>query len=76
MSSENFAFWLQGFFELTNVTEIDANQTDLIKRHLNMVFKHDIDPKMGDDTHQQELNQIHNNPTGSLWRDNEPLMRC
>ena len=75
MSSESFAYWLQGFFELTNVTEINANQTDLIKRHLNMVFKHDIDPKMGDDAHQQELNQIHNNPTGSLWYD-DSKMRC
>lgn len=59
MTSVNFAYWLQGFFEITEPKEINAEQTELIKRHLNLVFKHEIDPAMGDQKHQDELNEIH-----------------
>ena len=60
MTSVSFVYWLQGFFELTNVKTIDEKQTHLIKQHLALVFKHEIDPSMGDDKHQAELNSIHN----------------
>ena len=43
MKSTEFCYWLQGLFELGNPTILDANQTDLIKRHLAMVFLHEID---------------------------------
>ena len=39
-------------------------------KHLNLVFKHEIDPSMGGEAHQNELNKIHN-PFPS-----DPLMRC
>lgn len=62
MKAESFAYWLQGFFELTNVEKIDEKQTQIIKNHLNLVFVHDIDPKMGDEAHQEKLNEIHTPP--------------
>lgn len=61
MTSVNFAFWLQGFFEIANPKEINETETKLIKAHLNLVFKHEIDPSMGDQKHQDELNAIHSN---------------
>ncbi len=32
----------------------------MIKKHLALVFKHEIDPSMGDEEHQKVLNKIHN----------------
>lgn len=60
MTSRDFCFWLQGFFELENPQSISSDKTELIKKHLNLVFKHEIDPSMGDKNHQDELNAIHN----------------
>jgi hypothetical protein len=61
MTSRDFAYWLQGFFEISKSDSISKEQLHIIKNHLNLVFKHDIDPSMGDEKHQQELNDIHNN---------------
>lgn len=72
MKAENFVYWLQGMFELTDTKTLDEKQTDLIKRHLNLVFKHEIDPAMGDEKHQAELNKIHS-PT---WPYNDERIRC
>lgn len=68
MTARDFAFWLQGLFELTDTKELDAKQTDLIKKHLQLVFKHEIDPSMGDDKHQQELNDIHHGMSSITMR--------
>lgn len=73
MTSRDFAYWLQGFFEISDAREITKLQTEMIKQHLALVFKHEIDPSMGDAKHQEELNTIHNssaNGTGA------PLYRC
>lgn len=59
MTSRDFAYWLQGFFEIGKSTELNAEQTDLVKRHLALVFKHEIDPSYGGPQHQQELEKIH-----------------
>jgi len=59
MTSRDFAFWLQGFFEVGNAETITTEQTLMIKKHLNLVFKHEIDPSMGNKNHQEELNEIH-----------------
>lgn len=63
MTSRDFAFWLQGLFELSNPTTLDEKQTELIKRHLDLVFVHEIDPAMGDKKHQDILNKIHQGKT-------------
>lgn len=63
MTSRDFAFWLQGFFELQSPQTITPEQTQMIKQHLNLVFLHEIDPSMGDNDHQAKLNEVHNKPT-------------
>lgn len=71
MTSRDFCFWLQGFFEVQNPKEIDTEKTDMIKRHLNLVFKHEIDPSMGPEEHQNKLNLIHSGEVGE-----EITLRC
>jgi dihydroorotate dehydrogenase len=38
MKSENFCYWLRGFFELTNNKELSEQQVQMIKNHLALVF--------------------------------------
>ena len=81
MTSRDFCFWLQGVFEIGNVKSFDENQVETIKKHLNLVFKHEIDPSMGDDEHQAKLNKIHtpfvDHPSGFIKHgDDGTLMRC
>jgi len=59
VTARDFAYWLQGLFELAKPTTLDAVQTDLIKRHLALVFVHDIDPKAGGPEAQKLLQDIH-----------------
>lgn len=67
MTSRDFCYWLQGFFEITDANNgghsrsysLNEAQVDMLKRHLALVFKHEIDPSYGDKKHQEELNQIH-----------------
>lgn len=59
MTSRDFCYWLQGLFELGSPATLDAKQTDLVKRHLAMVFVHEIDPSAGDAAMQKTLNDIH-----------------
>lgn len=59
MKSVEFCYWLQGMFELSNPAQLNANQTELIRKHLAMVFKHEIDPSYPADQ-QDDLNVIHN----------------
>lgn len=59
MKSVEFCYWLQGLFELGNPSTLTAEQTDLIKRHLAMVFHHDIDPSYGKEKIQETLTAIH-----------------
>lgn len=76
MTSRDFAFWLQGFFEISNAETITKEQTQVIKNHLNLVFKHEIDPSMGDDKHQAELNLIHKPLRISPSNHDGELLRC
>jgi len=64
MTSRDFCYWLQGYFELMNKVHeenlaLTREQTDCIAKHLSMVFVHEIDPTFGKDN--EKLNQIHNN---------------
>lgn len=38
MTPTEFAYWLQGLFELGRPTSLDARQTEMIKAHLALVF--------------------------------------
>jgi hypothetical protein len=72
MTSRDFAYWLQGFFELSGVAALTTKQTALVQKHLAMVFKHEIDPTMGSADHQAELDNLHD--AGSI--NGGPVIRC
>jgi len=76
MNSIDFAFWLQGFFEISEAEELTPAQVAIIKNHLHLVFKHEIDPlREGETTASaEELNQTHT-PTKPL-HNNDNLVRC
>jgi hypothetical protein len=38
MTTEQFTYWLQGFFEISDVKTLDEKQVQIIKDHLNSVF--------------------------------------
>lgn len=77
MKAHEFCYWLQGFFEIKDLElagskwTFNNDQIRVIRQHLALAFKHDIDPKYGDDEHQQDLNNIHGGP-GSP----SPTFRC
>ena len=59
MTSRDFCYWLQGYFEISGETVLSPNATKIVRNHLNMVFKHEIDPSHGDAAHQKALSDIH-----------------
>jgi len=61
MTSRDFCYWLQGFFEIAPPQPggLSAEQAAMIRRHLSLVFKHEIDPSMGPPAHQEQLNKLH-----------------
>ena len=48
MTSRDFCYWLQGYFEISHPSnrELSAAQADMIRNHLALVFKHEIDPSI------------------------------
>ena len=49
MRSDQFIYWLQGFFELSeNDKSLTIEQVQTIKNHLKLVFLHEIDPSYSD----------------------------
>ena len=58
MRSDQFVFWLQGFFELSEPnTPLTEKQVQTIKNHLKLVFLHEIDPSYSDDPMVQKIFQ-------------------
>jgi len=45
MQTRDFCFWLQGLIEVGKIETLDAEQVELIKAHLDLVFKHDANIK-------------------------------
>lgn len=39
MNSEQFCYWLQGFFEMTDSKNLSEAQVKMIKEHLALVFQ-------------------------------------
>jgi hypothetical protein len=70
MKSVDFCYWLQGLFELAEPEKLNERQTELIKRHLNMVFQHEIDDLY---ENKEKLNKIHNAP---LLSGSDLKVRC
>ena len=58
MTSKDFCYWLQGFFELSKTDEpLTPEQVRTIKNHLKLVFLHEIDPSYSDDPTVQAIFQ-------------------
>lgn len=78
MKSRDFCYWLQGYFELNAPATIGEKETQLVKQHLALVFKHEIDPSMPDPT--GEMQAIHDgNPVPPKIGGDGPggtLLRC
>lgn len=74
MTSRDFCYWLQGYFEVGGNLQggLSATQAEMVRKHLNMVFLHEIDPSMGDSEHQSKLNNAHLGPQG----EGNILVRC
>lgn len=80
MTSRDFCYWLQGFCELADNEGLTEKQLDTVKKHLNMVFIHEIDPSMPDP--DGKLQAAHEGKPAALkpqpqapWHK-EPLARC
>ncbi len=75
MTSRDFCYWLQGFFELNHASQsvsLNAQQLECVRKHLALVFKHEIDPSAGNAAHQAALNDIHDHLGGG----GNPIVRC
>lgn len=59
MTSRDFCYWLQGCLEIAGPATLNTEQIALVQKHLNLVFKHEIDPSFGDQKKQDALNEIH-----------------
>lgn len=70
MKSRDFCYWVQGYFEIlapaANSAALSAEQVQVIKNHLNMVFKHEIDPSNGTPEHNKELSELHKAALGPI----------
>ncbi|QIG72031.1 hypothetical protein EVB32_188 [Rhizobium phage RHph_TM39] len=77
MKATEFCYWLQGYFEINDQSStstpptLNSSQVEVIKRHLQLVFVHDIDPSYPAEQ-QSKLNSIHND----TQKTTGPLMRC
>lgn len=77
MTSVNFCYWLQGWFELNASIDHREGATpetlEIIRKHLAMVFKHEIDPSFPDEQ-QEALSTLHN--SGYPSSTDTTLIRC
>lgn len=71
MTSRDFCYWLMGFIEMSgDLKKVSPEQLLKIKNHLNMVFKHEIDPSFGNKGTQDTLNILHSDGLHSEVRLN------
>lgn len=66
MTSRDFCFWLQGYFEISGAAGLSVEQAEIVRKHLGLVFVHEIDPSAGPPAHQATLDAI--NTTGAKPR--------
>lgn len=59
MTSRDFCYWLQGFFEVAKPNTMTAEQISMVQKHLSLVFVHEIDPSAGPPEHQAKLDAAH-----------------
>ena len=78
MTSRDFCFWLQGFFEIAKAENagITPEQSVIIKNHLNLVFVHEIAPTFGNEEAQKKLNEVHTPAIKLKPAADGNIMRC
>ncbi len=60
MTPINFAYWLQGYFEISDSNTLTPEQVKMIRAHLNLVFFHAIDPEtLKDKSEKLKYQKIH-----------------
>ena len=76
MNSIDFCYWLQGYFEVSGQEKMTEAQMRVVKNHLNLVFKHEIDPLREEQTPTPTavLNTAHTG-LGPIM-PNDALVRC
>jgi len=77
MTSRDFCYWLQGFFELKpSQAGLSPRQIKMIRKHLDLVFAHEIDPDTdkGDPVLRKQLDAIHGSTGGGSASN--PIIRC
>lgn len=75
MTSREFMYWLQGFFELSGEDVLTPEQVKIIKNHVHLVFVHEIDPEAGGIKTQLKLSEAHDG--GKVFGPHVPtVMRC
>lgn len=63
MTSRDFCYWLQGYFEIAGEGGgLTVKQADAVRSHLAMVFVHEIDPEADAKTGKGILDHLHKNP--------------
>lgn len=80
MTSRDFCYWLQGYFEVKEGEEtvphdkrLTHQQVCLIKSHLAMVFHHEIDPSFKG---QKVLTQLHEGGLKGYDLTDSPKINC
>lgn len=70
MTARDFCYWLQGYFEIRgeNWDEMSPERVNIIKKHLAVVFAHDIDPKAGGPAEQAKLNALRDDTKSPIVR--------
>ncbi len=81
MTSRDFCYWLQGWFEINETIDHRAGATPetlaVIKNHLALVFAHEIDPQHAQTVPAQAAQAIHDHGTAD-WppSEHDMLIRC
>jgi len=71
MKPSEFCYWLQGFYEISGESKMTKEQGDMVKRHLALVFKHELDSP----DPSGELQAIHDGEQ-SVLPEGPILYRC
>lgn len=71
MTPENFTYWIQGFFEISDAKKLDETQVQIIKDHLDLVFN-----KVTPDRKIEHHPQIENYDTLPFEFDLMPKVYC
>jgi hypothetical protein len=72
MKPSEFCYWLQGYFEIAGVAALSAEQGEMVKRHLALVFKHELDSP--DPT--GELQALHDGKLPKKPNPSDMVYRC